>query len=47
MIIISNLKTSNNLDRNKKRITKKGILLTVLLVGGVIGASFLVYLIPG
>ena len=41
------LTTSNNLDRNKKRITKKGILLTVLLVGGVIGASFLVYLLPG
>jgi hypothetical protein len=41
------LTTSNNLDRNKKRITKKGILFTVLLVGGVIGASFLVYLLPG
>ncbi|HJT48317.1 MAG TPA: hypothetical protein VJ729_09040 [Nitrososphaeraceae archaeon] len=38
---------SNNLDRNKKRITKKGIVLTVLIVGGVVGASFLVYLIPG
>ncbi|MFL6341704.1 MAG: hypothetical protein ACJ71P_20240 [Nitrososphaeraceae archaeon] len=39
--------SSNNINRNKKRITKKGIILTILLVAGVIGASFLVYLIPG
>ncbi|MFL6327643.1 MAG: hypothetical protein ACJ71M_13365 [Nitrososphaeraceae archaeon] len=38
--------SSNNINRNKKRITKKGIILTILLVAGVIGASFLVYLIP-
>jgi uncharacterized membrane protein YsdA (DUF1294 family) len=38
---------SNNIKRNKRRITKKGLILTILLVGGVIGASFLVYLLPG
>jgi hypothetical protein len=36
------LTSSNNINRNKKRI-----ILTILLVAGVIGASFLVYLIPG
>jgi hypothetical protein len=41
------LTQSDNLHKNKKKITKKGILLTALLVAGVIGASFLVYLLPG
>jgi hypothetical protein len=36
--------TNNNI--NKKRISKKGILLTALIVAGIIGASFIVYLIP-
>lgn len=32
--------------KNKKKVSKKGILLTALIVAGVVGASFLVYLIP-
>jgi hypothetical protein len=41
------LEGSNTLKKNKKRITKKGIILTILILAGVIGASFLVYLLPG
>jgi flagellar basal body-associated protein FliL len=33
-------------DKNKKKVTKKGILITALLVTAIVGASFLVYLIP-
>jgi len=29
-----------------KKVSKKGILLTALIVAGIVGASFLVYLIP-
>jgi hypothetical protein len=36
----------NNYNRNKKRVTKKGIVITALLVAGIIAASFLVYFIP-
>lgn len=32
--------------KNKKKVTKKGILITALIVTGIVGASFLVYLIP-
>jgi hypothetical protein len=32
--------------KNKKKVTKKGILITALLVTAMVGASFLVYLIP-
>jgi len=32
--------------KNKKKATRKGILITALIVAGVVGASFLVYLIP-
>jgi hypothetical protein len=32
--------------KSKKRATKKGILLTALIVAGIVGASFLIYLIP-
>jgi hypothetical protein len=32
--------------RGKRKITKKGILITALIVAGIIGASFLIYLIP-
>jgi hypothetical protein len=46
-IILIRLTQSNNLNKNKKKITKKGIVLTAMLVAGVIGASFLVYLLPG
>ncbi|MGC2427569.1 MAG: hypothetical protein WA421_11075 [Nitrososphaeraceae archaeon] len=40
---------NNNIIRgnnSKRRITKKGILITILIAAGIIGASFLVYLIP-
>jgi hypothetical protein len=30
----------------KKKATRKGILITALIVAGIVGASFLVYLIP-
>jgi hypothetical protein len=33
-------------NRGKRKITKKGILITALIVAGIIGASFLIYLIP-
>lgn len=36
--------TNNNI--NKKRVSKKGILLTALIVAGIVGASFIVYFIP-
>jgi hypothetical protein len=29
-----------------KKLSKKGILLTALIVAGIVGASFLVYFIP-
>jgi hypothetical protein len=32
--------------KNKKKVTKKGIWITALLVTAIVGASFLVYLIP-
>jgi hypothetical protein len=41
---LTNGNNSNN--KSKKKVTKKGILLTALLVAGIIGASFLVYLVP-
>jgi hypothetical protein len=37
---------SNNSDTNKKKVSKKGILLTALIVAGIIGTSFIVYFIP-
>jgi hypothetical protein len=36
----------SNDNRSKRKITKKGILITALIVAGIIGASFLIYLIP-
>ncbi len=32
--------------RSKKKTTKKGILVTAIIIVGIVGASFLVYLIP-
>jgi hypothetical protein len=32
--------------KTKKKATRKGILITALIVAGIVGASFLVYLIP-
>jgi hypothetical protein len=31
---------------NKKKVTKKGLILTISIVVAVVAASFLVYLIP-
>jgi hypothetical protein len=33
-------------EGRKKRTTKKGILITILLVAAIVGASFLVYFVP-
>ena len=30
----------------KKKTTKKGIIMTLLIIIGIIGASFIVYLVP-
>ncbi|MDF3032572.1 MAG: hypothetical protein K0R91_406 [Nitrososphaeraceae archaeon] len=32
--------------KTKRKATRKGILITALIVAGIVGASFLVYLIP-
>ena len=37
---------SLNKNREKKKVTKKGIILTTLIIIGIVGASFIVYLIP-
>ncbi|HJR83909.1 MAG TPA: hypothetical protein VJ772_00925 [Nitrososphaeraceae archaeon] len=37
---------NGDIPQNKKRTTKKGILITILIVAGIVAASFLVYLIP-
>ncbi|MGH9972550.1 MAG: hypothetical protein ACRD93_01485 [Nitrososphaeraceae archaeon] len=37
---------NKDLPGNKKRVTKKGIIITIIIVAAVVGASFLVYLIP-
>jgi hypothetical protein len=41
------MRGSNNIKRDRKRITKKGLIITILIVVGIIGTSFLVYLVPG
>jgi len=33
-------------NRAKRKITKKGILITALIVAGIVAASFLIYLMP-
>jgi len=38
--------SDSNSNTNKKRVSKKGILLTALIVAGIIGTSFIVYFIP-
>jgi len=40
------LPENSDIPRAKKKTTKKGILITILIVAGVVAASFLVYLIP-
>ncbi|HEU4467618.1 MAG TPA: hypothetical protein VFR61_01110 [Nitrososphaeraceae archaeon] len=37
---------NGDIPDNKKKTTKRGILITILIVAGVVAASFLVYLIP-
>jgi hypothetical protein len=32
--------------KTKRKATRKGILITALIVAGIVGASFLVYLVP-
>ena len=36
----------NKKTETKNKITKKGIVLTALIVIGIVGASFIVYLVP-
>ena len=36
----------NNKKEIKNKVTKKGIILTTLIVIGIVGASFIVYLVP-
>ena len=40
------LAQNGDIPDNKKRTTKKGILITILIVVSIVAASFLVYLIP-
>ena len=37
---------SDTKNNTKKRVSKKGILVTALIIAGIIGASFIVYFIP-
>jgi hypothetical protein len=39
-------KMASDSNTNKKKVSKKGILLTALIVAGIIGTSFIVYFIP-
>jgi hypothetical protein len=36
----------NKKTETKNKITKKGMVLTTLIVIGIVGASFIVYLVP-
>ena len=36
----------NKKIETKNKITKKGIVLTALIVIGIVGASFIIYLVP-
>ncbi len=36
----------NKKTETKNKITKKGIVLTALIVIGIVGASFIIYLVP-
>ena len=36
----------NKKPETKNKITKKGIVITALIVIGIVGASFIVYLVP-
>jgi len=38
--------SNNDLPDNKKRTTKKGLIITIMILAGIVAASFLVYLIP-
>jgi hypothetical protein len=45
-IFINSLSQNSDIPEKKKRTTKKGIITTILIVAGIVAASFLVYLIP-
>jgi hypothetical protein len=36
----------NKKTETKNKLTKKGIVITALIVIGIVGASFIVYLVP-
>lgn len=38
--------SNNDFPENKKRTTKKGLIITIMILAGIVAASFLVYLIP-
>ncbi|HKQ22144.1 MAG TPA: hypothetical protein VJS91_08905 [Nitrososphaeraceae archaeon] len=40
------LTQNGDIPENKKRTTKKGILITILIISAIVAASFLVYVIP-
>jgi len=40
------LSNNKDLPENKKRTTKKGLIITIMIVAGIVAASFLVYLMP-
>jgi len=40
------LAQDGDIPENKKRTSKKGIMITILIVAAIVAASFLVYLIP-
>lgn len=37
---------SNEINNTKRRTTKKGVIVTCIIVAGIILGSFLVYIIP-
>jgi len=47
--LLINIKHLNSEDFgqvNKKKVTKKGLILTISIIAAVVAASFLVYFIP-
>ena len=47
--LLINIKRLNSEDFgqvNKKKVTKKGLILTISIIAAVVAASFLVYFIP-
>jgi hypothetical protein len=46
MYLLLELISLNRNTEAKKKVTKKGIIITALIVIGIVGASFIVYLVP-